>query len=190
MKDLTNFLDNNPRGQKVRNFSENELLNYKNSKLQEIYEFLEKEGKCFYNGRFFSTVLPSDYHDIFDNWGLDGKNCFAFLRSSFGCIEYFFNENFYRFNPHDGSSSANCGNRFSMLMNFVLTNTTNLNIGFCYDLHTKNIQHLPVLKEDEMYTLVPAIPLGGSFETSKIEVVKMNVQLDVLAQLYNHKTTK
>lgn len=77
-----------------------------------------------------------------------------------------------------------------LLLNLALVNTTNLEIGFCYDMHLKHRSTLPELKEDEMYTMVPALPLGGDMETSRIETVRRDVQLDILAQLYNHKTTE
>lgn len=120
---------------------------------------------------------------------MDGHNCYAFLKSSFGCLEFFYNNKYSRFNPHLGVSNANCPNDLDFLLNEVLINTTNLEMGFCYDLHLKYKDTIGELKEDEMYTLVPSIPLGGSKETSNIEVVKMDVQFDILAQLYNNRAS-
>ncbi|NDI98948.1 hypothetical protein GWA97_07665 [Flavobacterium sp. LaA7.5] len=70
---------------------------------------------------------------------------------------FFLKDKYYRFNSHLGIANSNCPNDLDFLLNAVLTNTTNLEIGFCYDLHLQNAT-LPELKEDEMYTLVPAFP--------------------------------
>jgi hypothetical protein len=190
MTDITEFLTKHPLDRRTGQFAKDELEAYKDKLPQELYEFLEQEQKSVYGNGFFRTVSPKDFHDVLNNWGLDGKNCHAFLRSSFGCVEFFSKDKYYRFNPHLGIANANCPNDLDFLLNAVLTNTTNLEIGFCYDLHFKHHAALPELRDDEMYALVPAVPLGGSKETSRIEVVKMDVQLDILAQLYDHRTSE
>jgi hypothetical protein len=189
MIDIIEFRTKHPLDKKPGNFNEDELKQYKDKIPEELFQFLEQEQKSVYGNGFFWTVSPKDFHEIFSNWGLDGQNCYAFLKSSFGCIEYFYNNKYYRFNPHLGIANANCPNDLDFLLNEVLVNTTNLEIGFCYDLHLKYKDALNKINEDEIYTLVPSIPLGGSKETSRIEVVKMDVQLDILAQLYNHETS-
>jgi hypothetical protein len=187
MVELSDFLNKNPLSRKIGKFSVEEL-NISECPI-ELIDFLTQEQKNSYGNNFFWTISPSEYHDVLNNWGLDGKNCFAFLRSSFGCITFFSKQKYWCLNCQDGSCNPICGNHFDMLMNMVLCDSTNLNVGFCYDLHLKYCDNLPELKEDEMYTLVPALPLGGDMETSKVQVVKLKVQLDILAQLYNHKTT-
>jgi hypothetical protein len=188
MVNLEDFLEKNPRNRGVGNFVNLEII--KNKLPLDLYDFLVQEQKATYGNNFLWTVSPFDWHEILNNWGLDGKNSYAFLRSSFGCLAFFCKDTYYALNVHEGSCNSLSSNNFDLLFNLVLCNSTNLKGAFCYDLHINNIDNLPILNEDEMYTLVPAIPLGGSFETSKIEVVKMNVQLDILAQLYNHQTTK
>jgi hypothetical protein len=190
MIDIEKFKTKHPLDKKIGDFKEDELQPYKDKIPEEVYKFLEQEQKSIYGNGFFRTVSPNDFHDVFTNWGLDGQNCYAFLRSSFGCIEFYYDGDFYRLNPHAGSNFINSpGKYFSILMNLALCNATNLEMGFCYDLHLQHKDTLGELKDDEMYTLVPSIPFGGSKETSRIEVVKMDVQLDILAQLYNHQTT-
>ena len=189
MTDITDFLDTHPLDKRTGQFAANELETYREKIPQELYDFLEQEQKSIYGNGFFRTVSPKDFHDVFDNWGLDGKNCFAFLRSSFGCIAYYHKEKYYVLNPHIALNTTISGNLFDLALNLVLCNTTSLSVGFFYDLHLQYAT-LPKLNEDEMYTLIPALPLGGSKETSKIEVVKMEVQLDILAQLYDHRTSE
>lgn len=190
MTDITDFLMTHPLDARTGQFPLNELEAYKHKLPQELYEFLQQEQKSVYGNGFFRTVSPKDFHDVLGNWGLDGNNCHAFLVSSFGCIAYYHNEKFYVLNPHIALSTTITGNIFDLAFNIVLCNTTSLSVGFYYDLHMQHRGTLSELKEDEMYTLIPAIPLGGSKETSKIEVVKMEVQLDILAQLYGNKTSK
>ncbi len=190
MTDITEFLDKHPLDRRAGQFAKDELESYKDKLPQELYEFLEQEQKSVYGNGFFRTVSPKDFHDVLDNWGLDGKNCLAFLKSSFGCIAYYHNEKYYVLNPHIALDTTITGNIFDMAFNVILSNTTSLSVGFYYDLHLQHHAALPKLRDDEMYTLVPAIPFGGSKETSRIEIVKMEVQLDILAQLYDHKTSE
>lgn len=186
---LKEFLEFNPLDKKIGTFPERELLELKGKIPTDLLEFLNQEQKSIYGNGFFWTILPADYHDILNNWGLDGDNCYAFLRSSFGCIVYWSNEKCYGLNVQDGSNNPITGNDITRLFNFTLTWDINLEVGFCYDLHIEHRDNLPELKEDEMYTLVPSLPLGGDRETSKVEVVKIREQLDILAQLFDHKTT-
>jgi hypothetical protein len=189
MIDIEKFKTKHPLDKKIGNFKDNELEPYKGKIPEEVFLFLGQEQKSIYGNGFFWTVSPNDFHDIFTNWGLDGKNCYAFLRSSFGCIDFFHSDKYYVLNTHSGLCTTISGNNFNLAFNLILCNTTSLAVGFCYDLHLQHKDTLGELKDDEMYTLVPSIPFGGSKETSRIEVVKMDVQLDILAQLYDHQTT-
>lgn len=186
---LKEFLELNPLDKREGDFPEKEILALKDKIPVDLYDFLKQEQKSVYGNGFFRTVLPTDYHGILNNWGLDGNNCFAFLRSSFGCIAFYYKNKCYAFNPQEGENLVITGSDFNRLFNFSLSWDMNLNGGFCYDLHLQNINKLAELKEDEMYTLVPSLPLGGDRETSKVVIVKMKEELDILAKQFNHKTT-
>lgn len=107
MTDITKFLTKHPLDKKVGQFAEGELEAYRDKIPDELYQFLQQEQKSVYGNGFFRTVSPKDFHDVFTNWGLDGDNCHAFLISSFGCIEYYYDNDYCGFNPHTGTAHAN-----------------------------------------------------------------------------------
>lgn len=45
---------------------------------------------------------------------------------------------------------------------------------------------MPQLEQDEIYAIIPSLPLGGGQETSKLEVVKMREHLAILSELYGN----
>jgi len=189
MNNIENFTAKHPLDKRTGSFEDNELQQYEGKVPEELLQFLKQEQKSVYGDGFFWTVSPKDFHDTFTNWGLDGENCFAFLRSSFGCIAFYSADKYYVLNPHLGLCTTISGNSFNVVFNLILCNTTSISTGFFYDLHLKYKDTLQELQADEIYTLVPSIPLGGDRQTSKIEIVKIDVQLDILAQLYNHRAT-
>ena len=73
-------------------------------------------------------------------------------------------------------------------MNLMLTSDSILESCYfdIYEKHKTGNQ----LQYDEIYALLPALPIGGSFETSKYEVVKMREHLGFLAQLFGNQVRK
>jgi hypothetical protein len=188
MIELKEFLETNPVKKKLGKFSEKDLAGLKGKIPDDLLVFLEHEQKSVYGDDFLWTVSPFDFHDVLSNWGLDGQNSYAFLRSSFGCLAYFYKNDFYVLNPQEGINTILGDDDVNLLFNLSLAYTGNLEEGFFLDVHNRCKKNMSVLKEDEMYTLVPPVTSGGDRETSKIEIVKMKEQLDKLAQLFDHKT--
>ena len=189
MIDIVKFRECHEDKREIGRFSDEDLDKYKNKLSNEVIDFLKQEGKCTYSHSFFWTILPEDYHEILDQWGLDGYSCYAFLRSSFGSIVFYKGSDFFSLNPYDGTLSE-FSDLFRLVINNYLQSSSILEITFWFELHQKNIDILPVLKEDEIYALDPTIPEGGSPETSKIVVAKLKEHLQKLADLFDHTTTE
>ncbi|MCD6068271.1 MAG: hypothetical protein K0S33_3097 [Bacteroidetes bacterium] len=186
---LSEFLEMNPFKKRVGSFDEQELSGLEGKIPAELLEFLRQEQRSVYGDDFFRTELPADFHDILNQWGLDGKNAYVFLRSSFGCLAYFYNNDFYVLNPQEGINTILGDNSVDLLFNLSLAYSGNLEEGFFYDVHSRHKANLPDLQPDEMYTLVPPVTAYGDRETSKVELVNMKTELLRLARSFGKKTT-
>lgn len=121
--------------------------------------------------------------------GLDPEKCYVFLRTSFGSLIYFHDEDYYFLSPFI-ARNALCGGTFKKLIIRTLAEEPDLNLIYWLDLHKKVYNEMPQLQEDEIYTIVPSIPEGGSPESSTVEIVKMKEQLSLLSELYDHEVTE
>lgn len=184
---LTQFLEINPFNRKLEDFTPEQLKNSKDQISHGLYDFLLQQGEAVYGDDFFWIVLPSDYHEILSKWGLDGKKCYAFLRSSFGCIAYFYQDDFYVLNSMKGTNTIICGNNIDLLFNLALAYEGNLEYEFCLDLHKANRSKLPALKRDEMYSLEKPIAKKGKYNSSAIKVANLKEELIYLADLFGNK---
>lgn len=172
----------------VGNFTPAELAVLDKKLPADIINFLKEEGRAGYSNNTLWTIHPAEFHDILSDWGLDGNKCYAFIRTAFGGCIYCSKKNFYSFDSLSGTIN-NLNDDVYTLMNVYLT--------FDFLLHdTWHLQYLetridlPAILPDEVYGLVPALPFGGSLETSKFEVVKMREHLAFLAELFANKVQK
>ena len=189
MIDLTEFKLLHIHRREISSFSMDELNIYKGKLSDEAIDFLSQEGKATYSNDFFRTTLPNTYHDLLNEWGLDGPNCYVFMKTCFGSLIYYYESKYYSLNPYDGSLTK-FGKKIDLLLNGYFIAPIILDVTLWFKLHQKNINVLPALKEDEIYALDPTIPEGGSPETSKIVVVKLKEHLQKLADLFDHTTTE
>jgi len=193
MIDLSQFREIYFDKRQVGYFSDGELEILQGNFPDEVIEFLRQEGKCTYRDDFLWTVLPDEYYSMMEGWGfenqgIDPKKCHACLRTSFGSLIYCYEKEFYSFSPFIADNGT-LGSSFDFLLNYQITGDI-LDGVFWFDLHQRMRSKMEQLKEDEIYAIVPSIPLGGSPETSKVEVVKMREHLAILAELYDHRVTK
>jgi hypothetical protein len=154
----------------------------------ELVDFLTLEGRSTYSNNTLWTIYPGEFHDILSDWGLDGNKCFAFFRTAFGGCIYYHRKNFYSFDSLTGTINLLNDDVYTLLnlylsFGFLLNDTWHLN-------YVENRDDIPKIAYDEVYALVPALPFGGSFDTSKLEVVKMREHLAFLAQLFDNKVRK
>ncbi len=178
-----------PTKKKWEDFSEEELMVLKRNLPLDVIDFLREEGLASYCDNFLWTTLPDVFHEILTAWGIKGENCFALMRTAIGACIYFHRKEFFYLDPIFGRI-VSMGDDFYMLLNIFLKLEVILNDGFFEDKY-KNIEKKPkLLQPDQMYAFVPAIPLGGSFESSKVEIVKMKEHLFFLSQLFEGKARR
>jgi hypothetical protein len=188
MCDLTDFFYTYPPNQRIRALTEHEISVLSEYKIPtEIIQFLTSEGISTYKNNFFWTILPMEAFQILSAWGLPGEKCYAFLRTAFGGIFFYMKNRFYRLNPLTGNL-VEYDFDFCFFMNFLLTMDSTLESSY-HDIYQKRkINNQPL--DDEILAFVPALPLGGSLETSELEIVKMCEHLVFLAQLFGNKAVK
>ena len=185
MCNLSEFLETNPRSSKSGEFEKEQLAVLSSYSIpSDIITFLSNEGISTYRNGFLSTTLPQEHFQLFSAWGLEGDKCFAFLKTAFGSLCFDYKDKIYQLDPISGYLYKG---RFGFcdFMNLLATMDSFMESGF-YDIYLR-IEKKKELMYDEIYSFVPALPLGGSFEESKTEVVKMKEHLFFLAQLFNNK---
>lgn len=185
MCELREFLKANPVSRTLRPLREPERAGLAACRLPpEVADFLKTYGLSTFHAGFFGTTLPEWHFDTLSEWGLKGRECFAFLKTALGGLFYYRKGKIYRLNPFTGNA-VKSDLSFGAYMNLLLTMDAILEA--CYlDVYQARITD-DLLQYDEIYALVPALPLGGSLETSRLETVKMREHLALLAQLYNNK---
>lgn len=191
MVELDRFRTIFPKTKKLGIFPDEELNQLQGKIPNDLLEFLKSEQRCSYADNFLWTVLPSEYHEVLSNWGIDGNGAYVFLRTSFGGLIYILGDTCYGFNPHCGESMIIGGiGDFYYNFNLGLTHSHLLNTDLYFDLHKKIYNNHPELLEDEIYSFTPALGRGGTPDTARIDIVKMKEHLDVLSQLHDNRITE
>lgn len=178
-----------PRQKQWGQFPEEQLNALRNALPVDVIEFLQKEGVSSYVDGFLWTTIPADFHDILNQWGLKGDQCYVFMRSAFGACVYYHKEEYFYLDPIEGRI-VSLGDDFYLLLNYMLTLDAILESGFFIDYYLNMEVDRNLLQPDELFSFAPPFPLGGSFEISKIEIVKIKEHLLYLAKLFKNKATK
>lgn len=170
-------------------FSEQDLAGIGKDVPQDVIDFLTLEGLSSYSNHFLWTTLPKDFHDVLTEWGLAGNKCYTFMRSAFGACIFYSRKKYFYLDPLEGRV-VSLGDDLYLLLNYMLKLDIILESGFFHD-YFQNMKTDPqLLHPDEIFAFVPALPVGGSFEISSVEVVKMKEHLFFLAQLFDGKATQ
>jgi len=141
---------------------------------------LQKDGWCSYREQIFWMCDPDDWTLAVRAWFPESKAPQVLGRSSFGEL-FVLDEKFLLTLPHQSVIIRSVSDR-NWFFGSTLTSKT-------FMLQTERSQHRAArakagpLEWDEMYTHVPALALGGSVKTSKVERVKAREQLVILSQL-------
>jgi hypothetical protein len=154
---------------------------------------LEQDGWCSYRDQGLWICDPNDWESAAYAWLPDAQSPEVLARSAFGDLYVL-----------DNTPTEIAGFRYSSMLkqvlarsSVILTGPDDLNWFFGGELTGENFSVnsvLPAMVQtaratagplewDEMYTFVPALALGGSVESSKLERVKAREQLTLLAQL-------
>ncbi|GAB3027882.1 GAD-like domain-containing protein [Spirosoma pulveris] len=191
MVNYDEFLEEHIPKRQFGYFSDSELQGMAEKLPEEIVQFLTSEGICSYSNNFLWTTSPDHFNGVLAQWGLNESTCIPFLRTAFGAFIYYNrrNKKIYLLDPLLGRR-MDLADDLDDLLNMMLMLDTILENGF----FISQFKHLSVdvqtLQPDEIVALFPALPLGGSFETSKEEVVKMKEHLILLAQLFGGKARR
>jgi len=188
MCSIDDFLAANPRSRKIKTIDEQAIVALlKQQAPADMVEFLQQEGIATYRDDFFCTTVPQDYFDVLSEWGLKGAECFTFLKTAFGSLCFSLKGKIFQLDPLNGYLYKGRFD-FCNFMN-LLAPMDSFMEGCYFDIY-QGIKKKHPLASDEIYGLVPALPLGGSFEKSAFEIVKVREHLSILAQLFDNKARK
>ncbi|NTU58399.1 MAG: DUF1851 domain-containing protein [Chlorobiaceae bacterium] len=185
MYSIFEFLEKHPRNRGITPLdteASSRLL--KCNAPEAVASFLHHEGVSAYHDDFFFTTMPDDHFETLSAWGLNGTHCFAFLRTAFGSIIYSYNGLIFQLDPISGYVYSGQFDLFDFL-NLLATMDSFLESTY-FDIY-QQVKKNETLGFDEVYALTPPLPLGGSFESSHFEIVKMREYLAVTARLYGNK---
>ncbi len=183
--DIGEFLEANPRTSRLGAFDEQALSDLVASRAPaDVIAFLQGEGRSTYRDGFLSTTLPREHFETLSAWGLKGEQCFAFLKTALGGLCFAHKGKVAQLDPIGGLLYRGRF-EFPMFMNVLATMDAFAESSYL-DVYERLKKKRP-LAPDECFGMVPALPRGGSFDTSRFEVAKMNEQLGVLAKLYGGK---
>ncbi|NHZ44152.1 GAD-like domain-containing protein [Massilia aquatica] len=160
-----------------------------------LLEFWKDEGWCSYADGQIWTINPEDYSWLADDWlkaypELSSLVFYPFARSAFG--------EFYCLSPNSGKILTIACPRGVLLANRNLKNNRR---GTCeeaaqtffavskkkdFDLFTSSntpmfpaaFERLGPLGPNEVYGFTPLLTLGGDWEVSNLEKVRMDVHID------------
>jgi hypothetical protein len=188
MCDNSKFFSARPRSRTIRSFSQHELAELSIRDVpRDICDFLQAEGLCAYQNDFLWTTLPQQHDEILSEWGLKPKQCITFLRTALGGLCFLHKESVHQLDPLSAVVYKS-DLTFCQFMNLFVPMNAFVESAYV-DVYERGKPSVR-LEHDEMLALVPALPLGGSLESSRLEVVKMREQMTFLAQLAGNKARK
>lgn len=147
-----------------------------------MLEILKNDGWCSYKDQILWLCDPDDWQPAAQAWCTWAPNAQVVARTGFGDLFIWDGEMFWFCQVHESLCMRTVGNS-DWFFSRMLTS---------HDFAPQT--HLPVrirkakelagpLNWNEMYTYVPALALGGSEESSRIERVKAIEALTMLAEL-------
>ena len=141
---------------------------------------LQKDGWCSYREQIFWICDPDDWTPAARAWLPESPSAQVLGRSSFGDL-FILDKTFWLTLPHQSAAIMSTGNSNWFFGRTATSKTFMLQSGLRQ--HRAAQAGAGPLEWDEMYTYVPALALGGSEKTSKVERVKAREQLVILSQL-------
>ncbi|AXM98530.1 GAD-like domain-containing protein [Pseudomonas plecoglossicida] len=167
------------------------LERYKNRLPNQLLEYWAEHGWCGYADGLFWTVNPQDYEGVAASWiegtALAARDTYHLIaRSAFGDL-YFFGEQTGFSLKIIGYLSSYIGkdrkiaNMDRHVQNFFAMRDRETDD--FDDMFEPIKKRLGIVKHDEMYAFVPALPLGGTARLDHVEKVKAQEHLIFLSQI-------
>lgn len=149
-------------------------------------EVLELWGRIGWSGfldGFLWSVNPlTSREGVMAEWnGSLAPRVTAFMRTAFGSMMVYDGQNIFELDVHNGLLRP-WSKAFPFFLNNFFALPQFMNGSLHHDVYKNHLPELGPVGPDEVYALVPALPLGGSWETSKVEKAKMREHLAILAQ--------
>jgi hypothetical protein len=140
---------------------------------------LKKDGWSSYRKQALWLCDPDDWAVAARAWFPHGSRADVVVRTAFGDLFVLVDGTFFRVMPHESSMRQGISSA-TYFFGFTLTRQG-------YVDSPARVQRARSvagpLEWDQMYTYVPALALGGSEKTSKLELVKAREQLVILSQM-------
>jgi hypothetical protein len=147
-----------------------------------MLELLKNDGWSSYNDQVFWLCDPDDWKPAAQAWFPDNPKAFVLGRSAFGELLAWDGEMFTYVHVHEALIIALISDADWLLSRVLVDKEFPLH-NTVPGLVRKARERLGTLEWNQMYTYVPALALGGSPETSRVEKVKALEALVMLASL-------
>lgn len=168
--------------------NENSLRKYQDRLPVELLNEWRDRGWCGYAMGQIWLVDPDNYLDVVKEWLPDwcegeDRPPIVFARSAFGDLLISHEKSVGQLNVHYGRY-IDIGDEVDDFLEYSLDKSY-VSDALDGTLALKAMKKLGPLAPDEMFTFVPALALGGSYDLQYVQKVKMFPQLSILVQLFN-----
>lgn len=151
---------------------------------RQLVTLLSQVNSNSYANGFFRFISPAVFRHYFSLWKLDPADCSPFIKSAFGQLIFYHQEQYKVLNPVFNSIDV-LGEKdeLEFVMNILLCDRPSLESSFLIDIYEQTSERLGVPIVDEIYAFIPALRLGGSRSASAVQKIKMNAEMMILSQL-------
>jgi hypothetical protein len=146
-----------------------------------INEWKERGFSSYLNGLLITTN-PEDYYEIMKGWASEPENCHVVMRTAFGSL-YYFKEDEYHYISVIHNLSSNLKKRLDFIIKYILNNKESQKNILHKDIYDKVYKRLGAPNYNEVYAFVPAIAIGGDYNPDNVKKVKLKEHLAFLQQL-------
>ena len=163
--------------------TDGELLGrYRNRLPEVLLEEWQISGFAGFSNGFIWLTNPEEMQFAVVEWGLDTA-WLIFGRTAFGDLLVWDGENVRCVFVHYGTVEW-LADSLQMLFDFQLCDDPFLDEVLRSPKFSEALERLGAVAQDEMYTYVPALVLGGDESVEQLKKVKMREQLLLLSQLH------
>jgi hypothetical protein len=147
-----------------------------------MLDFLELDGWSSFRKKALWFCDPDDMKSVRQSWLKRFPQAEIFLRTALGDFYFWDGKYCWSCLVHTGRIMYACNNITWFFADFI-TDKALFKALRLPKFSNQGQKNCGSLAPDEMYFLTPAISLGGSWETSKLQKGKMSVALDIMSQM-------